>query len=889
MLNKENYVPWSSRLLWYAKSRPNGKLIHNSILNGPYVRKMIPEPGDANREITVTETFHLQTDDELSDKKLKQIKSDDQAIHTILLGLPEDIYAATKDLHTADYTQLYDFLKYNQKEVDELKAERIAKNQDPLALMANSNNPYVFLAPHQDQSSFNQNYLQQPMPNPKDIIDSTTAMNMALTLMAKAFKLNYSTPTNNNQRISSNPKNRQIAQPRMNMGQDRQMQMVGGNGGNQFRQYAGNPAGYNDVIGNQVIQNGVQNLRVQNVGNQNGLIGVQGNGNQNQIGNGNLVAAQEYDLMAAAADLDEIEKVNANCILMANLQQASSLGTQTDIAPVYDTDGLAEVHENCDDNEIFNMFTQEEQYTELLEPIPESHQVPQNDNGVISEDTSVEQEETLQLAQESRDKMKQMNKELKLANYTKINHLSWVFVSQTALSREELYFSNNSKMANVSKSFSIPNEDLSDDTTPSVARKFLNEDNKRGTSANTKFAKQSILRNLPTVGIDNTKTKRPQPRSNKKNDRVPSASTSSCNKNKGVEVEEHHRNLLLSKNKKHINSESHVDCSNGDNSCTSNATEPKIKRFPNSTSLLGRKKQKSISSTKASSKFEAEITSSSYGFVWTNENCQYQWEAVYFDSVGISHQMSSVRTPQQNGVVERRNRTLVEAARTILIFSRTPLFLWAEVIATACFTQNRSIIHRRFNKTPYELINGRKPNISFLHVFGALCYPKNDREDIRKLGAKGDIGFFIGLKPGLQSMTSGQISSELDLTYAPSTIKKQQPTEGELDLLFEALYDDYFGGQPSGTLGNVPPAQEPQVRQTSTASTTLADTVPIPTNSSSHATNIPITSQDVDELNPNAMVDGNTAGGIYPGTLPLDRVEVLGLTISSDSDVTLKA
>nr|GFC21009.1 hypothetical protein [Tanacetum cinerariifolium] len=84
----------------------------------------------------------------------------------------------TKDLYTADYTQLYDFLKYNQKEVDELKAERLAKTQDPLALMANSNNPYVLPAPHQDQSSFNQNYLQQPMPNPEDITDPITAMNM---------------------------------------------------------------------------------------------------------------------------------------------------------------------------------------------------------------------------------------------------------------------------------------------------------------------------------------------------------------------------------------------------------------------------------------------------------------------------------------------------------------------------------------------------------------------------------------------------------------------------------------------------------------------------------------------------------------------------------------
>ncbi|GJR55752.1 putative ribonuclease H-like domain-containing protein [Tanacetum coccineum] len=284
----------------------------------------------------------------------------------------------------------------------------------------------------------------------------------------------------------------------------------------------------------------------------------------------------------------------------------------------------------------------------------------------------------------------------------------------------------------------------------------------------------------------------------------------------------------------------------------------------------------------------------------------------YFDSVGISHQASSVRTPQQNGVVERRNRTLVEAARTMLIFSRAPLFLWAEAIATACYTQNRSIIHRRFNKTPYELINGRKPDISFLHVFGALCYPKNDREDIGKLGAKGDIGFFIGYsadscayrvynrrtkkimetmnvsfdelsamafeqsssKPGLQSMTSGQLSSGLDLTYAPSTITTQKPTEGELDLLFEAMYDDYIGGQPSSAPRTAPAAQAPQALQTPTATTTTADTTPTPTNSSSQATNCPNSSQDVDELEtqqhgqhqpatiadnvPNAMFDENT-------------------------------
>ncbi|GKA03937.1 retrovirus-related pol polyprotein from transposon TNT 1-94 [Tanacetum coccineum] len=85
-----------------------------------------------------------------------------------------------------------------------------------------------------------------------------------------------------------------------------------------------------------------------------------------------------------------------------------------------------------------------------------------------------------------------------------------------------------------------------------------------------------------------------------------------------------------------------------------------------------------------------------------------------------------------------------EAARTMLIFSKAPEFLWAEAIATACFTQNRSIVHTRHNKTPYELICGRKPNIQYFHVFGSLCYPTNDRDDLGKMKPKADIGIFIG-------------------------------------------------------------------------------------------------------------------------------------------------
>nr|GEZ30740.1 hypothetical protein [Tanacetum cinerariifolium] len=859
-----------------------------------------------------------------------------------------------------------------------------------------------------------------------------------------------------------------------------------------------------------------QNPRVQNVGNQNRLIGAPGNANLN----GN-------------ADLDEIKEVNANCILMANLQQAS---------------------------------TSEEQYTELLEPIHDQHQVPQNDNNVISEPSHVK-----------------------------------IYI-----------FQNDSKMANVSKSISIPNEELSNDTTPSVARKLLNEvkstivtlqrvvkhrmtlethnwspsahqelhkivkdeilpivnqvnarvqnfeiqflkeaakfvkdfkslaneaaesltkhkaleleikrllraivsqdimsvvqktsvvdtsnlqteleqntiyenaklraqlfkkvfvqkNNTCGLSKNTKFEKQPIVENLPKVGelhalskpvtsnsdpmpqeskvvkndkviapemlrinpfktsreekhvpnnvrasarikpitvsqppvitnkdvnsdsnglsstgIDNTKTRRPHPRSNTKNDRAPSVSKSSRSKNKGAKVEEHHRNLLLYKNTKHMSSAcnniqldsqnviSKVVCAmckqclisvnhdvclhnyvngkdsrgkkhkaNGSIKENQKKHQPKVKkpkkfmgtvRFRNdhvaailgfdlevafrrnacfvrnlegvdllkgdhSTNLYtinlhemafaspiclmarasstkswlwhqrlshlnfdtindlarndlvsglskfkyhkehlcplceqGKRKRAShppkpipnsrqrlhllhmdlcgpVRIARINGKRITVLFQSPVIIIGTDNGTEFKKQVPkeYFDSVGISYQMSSVQTPQQNG---------------------------AEAIATACFTQNRSIIHRRFNKTPYELINGRKLDISFLHVFGALCYPKNDREDIGKLGAKGDIGFFIGYsvdscayrifnrrikkimetmnvsfdelsamafeqrssKPGLQSMTSGYISSGLDLTYAPSTIKTQQPTEGELDLLFEAMYDDYIGG-----------------------------------------------------------------------------------------------
>ncbi|GJZ08658.1 putative ribonuclease H-like domain-containing protein [Tanacetum coccineum] len=202
----------------------------------------------------------------------------------------------------------------------------------------------------------------------------------------------------------------------------------------------------------------------------------------------------------------------------------------------------------------------------------------------------------------------------------------------------------------------------------------------------------------------------------------------------------------------------------------------------------------------------------------------------FYESVGITHEKTVPRTPQQNGVVECRNRTLVEAARTMLIFSKAPLFLWAEAVATACYTQNRSLIHTLHNKTPYELVHDKKPDLTFLRIFGALCYPINDSEDLGKLKAKADIGFFAGYAPNRKGyriynkrtrqimetihvtfdelteqtapvhsssgpnpnlLTPGPISSGLVPNYAPA-IPYVPPTNKDLELLFQPMFDEYF-------------------------------------------------------------------------------------------------
>ncbi|KAJ9544671.1 hypothetical protein OSB04_024378 [Centaurea solstitialis] len=182
----------------------------------------------------------------------------------------------------------------------------------------------------------------------------------------------------------------------------------------------------------------------------------------------------------------------------------------------------------------------------------------------------------------------------------------------------------------------------------------------------------------------------------------------------------------------------------------------------------------------------------------------------YLTSVGISHNFSGAYTPQQNGVVERRNRTLVEAARTMLAYSGLPLIFWAEAVSTACFTQNRTIINKRFRKTPYHIINRRVPNVKYFHVFGCRCYILKNWDNLGKFDKKADEGYFLGYSLTSKtfrvynkrtkmvmetvyvtfdetvSMTSEHSSSELGIHSQASTTTSDSitdPNSSELDLL----------------------------------------------------------------------------------------------------------
>ena len=110
---------------------------------------------------------------------------------------------------------------------------------------------------------------------------------------------------------------------------------------------------------------------------------------------------------------------------------------------------------------------------------------------------------------------------------------------------------------------------------------------------------------------------------------------------------------------------------------------------------------------------------------------------------GFGHNFFVPRTPQQNGVGERKNRLLQEMARTMLIEFSLPQYFWAEAMSTSCYVINGVVIRNKLNKTPYELWKGRKPNISYFKVFGCKCFILNTKDNLGKFDAKSDEHIFF--------------------------------------------------------------------------------------------------------------------------------------------------
>ncbi|KAJ9561471.1 hypothetical protein OSB04_006631 [Centaurea solstitialis] len=161
----------------------------------------------------------------------------------------------------------------------------------------------------------------------------------------------------------------------------------------------------------------------------------------------------------------------------------------------------------------------------------------------------------------------------------------------------------------------------------------------------------------------------------------------------------------------------------------------------------------------------------------------------YPTSVGITHNFSAPRTPQKNGVVEKKNRTLVEAARTMLNASGLPLTFWAKDVYAACYTQNKSLVVKRFEKTPYQLLYNKRPNIKFLQVFGCKCYVLNDREPLGKFDPKGDDAIFIGYAwdSAAYRVIQNKFSEELKILVEKSP---NATISQDLERLFRERYDD---------------------------------------------------------------------------------------------------
>ncbi|GJT77786.1 retrovirus-related pol polyprotein from transposon TNT 1-94 [Tanacetum coccineum] len=609
--------------------------------------------------------------------------------------------------------------------------------------------------------------MQQPIPNPEDITDPTTAMNMALALMAKAFKLNYSTPTNNNQRISSNPRNRQIAQP---------------------------------------VQNCRESAHAEVQTKDEGIL---------------LIFRLSVDCSKRKKQRIQLKLRGEEGGGEGERGQTSNIGTQTDKAPSMISTGTAE-YTTMTTAMIMNitMFTQEEQYTEILNPFPEPHQYNRMTIYLIKFSDQV-------------DTTKGTSTDTKFTNQKvdEINDLSNPVTSNSVPTPQE---SKSVKHDNVI----APGMFRINPFKPSRERKDMNSRGKKqkanvSNTANQKKQKPKVI----------------QPKKVGSNERLASPKPSYLNfvmvaSTRLLQRSNHmtgNLKLLINFVWKFLGTvrfgNDHVaailgfgDLQWGNLLITKSASEGHC--FCQKSRRIDLFKRKTVPTNLYTIHLHemalcipicllhesTSIPSHGYGInVYPTFNFDTINDLAKNDHVTVFQKFKYPRTTPLSLCEQGKSKRASHPPNHSNSKQRFTSFIW-----------------RYVRSMRIASING-KLDMFLVIVYDYSRYTWNDREDIGKLGAKGDIGFFIGYsadscayrvynrrtkkimetmnvtfdelsamafeqsssKPRLQSMTSGQISSGLDLTYAPSTITTQKPTEGELDLLFEAMYDDYIGGQPS--------------------------------------------------------------------------------------------
>nr|GEX64378.1 retrovirus-related Pol polyprotein from transposon TNT 1-94 [Tanacetum cinerariifolium] len=522
----------------------------------------------------------------------------------------------------------------------------------------------------------------------------------------------------------------------------------------------------------------------------------------NPNGNGNVVAVQaKGNEIRNNVDLDEIEEVNVNCILMANLQRASTSGTQTDKAPVYDSDGSAE-------DKIFPIVNQVGAILHNFEIqfLKEAVKFVRDFKYLTKED----------------DESPSKHKSLEL----EIERLLRAVVSQDIMT---IVQSNSVK-----------------DTS-------------------------NLQTDLERVN-NTTKTRRPQPRSNIKNDMVPSESKSSCIKNKEVKqclITANHDVCVLNY-VNGMNSRDKKQKANVSKTANQKLLKPQVKK----PKKVGSKER--LASPKPS-----------------KPRICLRWPPTgkIFDLCGKMIKSSDYKCKSDTSVIQISLWYVNSGCSKHMTGNLKLLtsFVW-KFFGNVRFGNDHVAVIMGFIDLQWGniLITKRLLLRATLKIASSFTVDLT-KHHTSSLTAENQISHFY-MYSGLSVIPRMIVkileawckSLGLDLTYAPSIITTKQPTEGELYLLFKATYDEYIGGQPSDTPRTTLTAQAPQVLQTPTATTMIADTIPTPTNSSSQATNIPNPSQDVDELEtqqqhvqqqnsqaplkpeivadnvPNAMFDGNT-------------------------------